>query len=234
MMASSLPKIQLPIFETVLPSTGETIKFRQYNVREEKIFLTAMESDDPKQIRIALRQVIGNCLIDVDVDSLALFDIEHLLMKIRAVSVNNIMTFYITDDDDEQQQIEIEIDANDVHVTMPEKNNKLIKLNEDTTLLMRYPSWQNMDIETETETELLSKYLILCIESVITGDEVINVKDVTIEELEGFFDELSSDMVSKIENFFNNMPTLVHTVKYTNKGGVEKEYTFEGINSFFL
>ena len=124
-----LPKIDQPLFELVIPSTGKKVQYRPFTVKEEKILLIAQESKSTDQIILAIKQIINNCLVDVDVDTLATFDLEYIIINIRGKSVNNEMTFNITDPDT-QEDIELAMDVNDIEVVFDEKHDKKIDLNE--------------------------------------------------------------------------------------------------------
>ena len=134
-----LPKIDLPLFETKLLSTGKKkIKYRPFTVKEEKILLIAQESDDIEQVILAIKQIIGNCCPDVNVDELPMFDLEYLLLQIRGKSVNNVITFQITDPDTEKP-VMLELNIDEIEITKPEGHSAEIPLGEDSYLVMRYP-----------------------------------------------------------------------------------------------
>ena len=134
----ALPKIDLPLFELVLPSTGKKVKYRPFTVKEEKILLIAQESKDIKQVMLAIKQILGNCLQEINVESLATFDLEYVLLNIRAKSVNDEITFSVKDPDTEEK-IELTININEIEIKKFADHDKIIKVSDDFVFLMRYP-----------------------------------------------------------------------------------------------
>ena len=231
----ALPKIDLPIFETVLPSNKEKIKYRAYTVREEKILLVAQESKDPSQEVMAMKQVVNNCLIDKDVTELSMFDLEYVHLVLRSKSVDNNVNFSITDPDTEEK-VEVSLDLENVMITEKEGHNKEIQINDEYMLVLKYP---NVDafvkiVEMSPEDPLVSYFIMInCLDKLASEDEVHYFKDHTEEEIDSFMEGLSGDVIGKIQKFFETMPRLRHEMKYTNKNGDEKTFVIEGMRSFF-
>lgn len=225
----ALPKITSPIFTVKLPSSNSDIRFRQFTVKEEKILLLAAESENGRQIVEAIRQVIVNCLIDdIDVDSLASFDIEYLYLQMRAKSIDNVLKLKIVEDDVEYFGI---VDIDDVNVIFDESHSREIKLNEEVSIYMRYPSIKSiekMSIETSKIRGL--KYSI---DKVIVGDDVMNLLDYNDEEIETFIDSFSSKNMVDIQKFFETAPVLKHTITYKAKNGDTRAREVVGLLGFF-
>lgn len=232
----ALPKIDLPIYECELPSTGKNIKYVPFTVKEEKILLTAQESKDPKQMMLALKQIINNCLVDYDVDKLAIFDIEYLLIQIRSRSVDNVVDFEI-EDPETKEKIKLVLDLSDVKIQKSADHTNKIKLSEEYVLFMKYPTidqFQKM-IEDKDQTPESSYEIILsCLDKLASQTEVFNFKDSTKEEIEEFMDGLHGDVVKKIKLFFSTMPKTRHEIQYKNSNGTEKTFVLEGTETFFI
>lgn len=230
----ALPKIDLPLFEITIPSTGKKTKFRPFTVKEEKILLIAQESKDQKQIVLAIKQIINNCLNNVDVESLAVFDLQYLLLNIRAKSVNNEITFNITDPDT-NESIELTFDINTIEIKKDPSHNRLIKVTDDISINMSYPNSDTLEfIAGEGESKPMFDVISNCIESVIQGDVVYKLKDFSKKEVNEFVESLSSDVIVRIKEFFDTMPVLRYEKIYKNKNGVEKKFVIEGMETFFI
>lgn len=232
----ALPKIDLPLFELELPSTGEKIKYRPFTVKEEKILLVAQESKDPEQNILSVKQIVNNCLVDTDVETLAMFDLEYVLLMLRAKSVDNTISFGIKDPDT-QESITLEIDINEVKVTRSEEHTNQIKVNDEYTLFLRYPTIKEfIQIASSDPKDPLTNYFIMvsCLDKIASENEVFLMGDYTPEEIDEFMENLQGDVVKKIRSFFETMPKLRHEMKYTNKEGKEQTFVIEGMRSFFI
>ena len=231
-----LPKIDLPIYEITLPSTGKTIKYRPFTVKEEKVLLVAQEADDPMQELLAAKQVVNNCLFDVDVNTFAMFDLEFLILNLRSKSVSNETKFGLKDPDT-LETIELVMDLSTVSLETDETHTNKIKINEEFSLFLKYPTIDEyIKIRDRDEDDPLLNYFILtsCLDKVASDDEVHAFKDYSAKEVDDFMEGISSDIVRGIQTFFETMPRLRHTLKYTNKDGVDKTFAVEGMNSFFI
>lgn len=232
----ALPKIQQALFELVIPSTGKTIRHRLFTVREEKILLLAQESKDPKQALLAMKQVLNNCLVDVDVDTLATFDLEYLLLSIRGKSVDNKIEFTIKDPET-AETVKLGLDINDVQIVFdPEHSNK-IRLNEEYVLFLRYPTIVEFEkmIENGAPTpEANYDLMVSCFDQLVSEEVVIKFKDFTEEEIAEFANDLDSNMIKELKKFFDTMPKLRHEIKYKNKNGKEQTFVIEGMETFFI
>ena len=235
-----LPKISTPTYELVLPSSGKKIKYKPFLVREEKVLIIAMESEDEKQIATAVKDVIKDCIVTrgVKVDDLATFDIEYLFLNIRGKSVGEDVEVLVTCPDDGETQVPTVINLDDIKVQMGKDHSKDIVLDADLTLRMKYPSmtefvknnFSGEEITVEGTFDLISS----CIEQVFNEEESWSASDCTKKEMNEFLEQLSSKQFKEIEKFFETMPKLSHTVKVKNPNtGVDNEILLEGLNAFF-
>jgi hypothetical protein len=236
-----LPKISTPTYELELPSTGQTIKYRPFLVREEKLLVLALESEDTKQITTTIKTVIKNCIETkgVKVESLPTFDIEYLFLNIRGKSVGEEIEVNIICPDDEETTVLVKIDVDSVQVQKnPEHINK-IKLDDSIMMEMKYPSLDqfiksNFDFTADNTMDQSFELIASCIDKIYTEEEVWASGDVTKKELTEFLDQMNSSQFKEIEKFFETMPKLSHTVKVKNPNTeVESEVTLEGLSSFF-
>jgi hypothetical protein len=232
----SLPKIDLPIFELTLPSSGEKIKYRPFTVKEEKILLVAQESDDDSQEILATKQIVNNCLIDKDVSTLPMFDLEYILLALRARSVNNTISFSITDPDTEEQ-IEVDFDIDNITVARHEDHTNKIKINDEWTLFLKYPTIDEfIRLATGIGADPLSNYLLMtsCLDKVASEDEVYDFKEYDAKQIDEFMDNMGQDVVKGIQKFFETIPRLRQEIKYKNKNGDDKTFVIEGMKTFFI
>lgn len=232
-----LPKIDLPLYELVLPSTGEKVKYRAFTVKEEKIMLIAKESRDSEQIILSIKQIIDNCLIDKKSDDLSIFDVEYVILMIRGKSVNNTIDFSITDPET-GEDIKLSVDIEDVKIIRNEEHTNRIKLNDQYTMFMKYPSYDLFAAATknikDANSLLFYDVMISCIDKVVSADEVYQFSDFTREDVDKFMEDLESDVIERIQKFFETMPKLRHEIHYVNSVGNKKAFVIEGTESFFM
>ncbi len=237
-----LPKIATPTYELVLPSTGKTIKYRPFLVKEEKILILALESEDPKQITNAIKTTLKSCISTrgIKVEELPTFDIEYIFLNIRGKSVGESIDVIVTCPDDNETQVEQKIYIDEIQVEKNEKHNRDIKLDHSLTLRMKYPSLSefvknNFNVSDDTNTLQASMDIIAsCIDVVYNEDESWAAADCTKKELDQWLETLNTNQFKEIESFFETMPKLTHKVKVTNPNTkVESEVTMEGLQSFF-
>lgn len=231
-----LPKIDLPIYELKLPSNGKKIKYRPFTVKEEKILLIAQESTSPEQVINSVKQVVNNCLIDYDVDDLALFDLEYLLINIRAKSIDNLVKFKIKDPDTEEE-VELELDLNNVKVQKSDNHSERIRIDDTYTLFLKYPSIDVffdflMDEKKSAEKNL--QIMLSCMDKLASNDDVYNFKDFTKKEIDEFVESLHSETIKKLKEFFDTIPKIRHEIPYKNKNGDSKTFVIEGTQTFFI
>jgi len=236
-----LPKIATPTYELVLPSTDETIQFRPFLVKEEKLLVLALESEDNKQITTAIKSVLKNCVLTkgIKVEQLPTFDIEFLFLNIRGKSVGEELEVNIVCPDDETTQVTVDINLDDIQVQKSEEHNKQIKLDENLMMEMKYPSLDqfiknNFDFNEKNQMDQSFQLVASCIDKIYTEEEVWATADCTKKEVNDFLEQMNSGQFKLIETFFETMPKLSHVIKVTNpKTKVESDVVLEGLASFF-
>lgn len=236
-----LPKISVPHYEIELPSTGQTVKFRPFLVREEKLLVLALESEDTKEITTAMKTVLKNCIETkgIKVETLPTFDIEYLFLNIRAKSVGEDIEVNIICPDDGETEVPVKISVDDIKVTKNENHTKQIKVDENIMMEMKYPSLDqfiknNFDLAAQNNLDQSFDLIASCIDKIYTEDEAWSTSDVTKKELMDFLDQMNKAQFDQIETFFDTMPKLSHTIKVTNPNTkVESEVVLEGLASFF-
>ena len=236
-----LPKIATPTYELELPSTGQTVQFRPFLVKEEKLLVIALESEDTKQITTAIKSVLKSCILTkgVKVETLPTFDIEFLFLNIRGKSVGEELEVNIICPDDGETQVPIMIDLESIQVHKNEEHNKQIKLDDNLMMEMKYPSLEqfiksNFDFDDKNQMDQSFKLISECIDKVYTEDEVWATADCTKKEVADFLESMNSSQFKDIEKFFETMPKLQHTVNVKNpKTKVESEVVLEGLASVF-
>jgi len=232
----ALPKIELPLFEAKLFSTGKTVKFRPFTVKEEKILLIAQEANDIDQTILAIRQIITNCVYDIDIETLPMFDMEYLLLQLRAKSINNVITFNITDPET-QKPVEIELDIDTIGLTVDANHSKEISVSDDMRLIMRYPRLDEVALFKNyrgNEVNTLFDIMISCIDCVVDGDSVSRMEDFSKEETKAFIETFPGKVIQDLKTFFETIPVLRYEVKYVNANGNEKKMILEGMETFFI
>ena len=235
----ALPKLGYPTYELELPSTGKTIKYRPFLVKEEKVLLMALESKDEKQVIGAVKDLIKNCVITrLKVESLPSFDLEYLFLKIRGASIGENITLTVTCLDDNETQVEANINIDEVEVFKPEGHDKKIMFDDKTGIVMRYPSMKEFVdrefLQKEMKTEDVYGFIADSIDQIFDDEEVYDSSTTTKKEFRTFVDSLTTKQFEKIQKFYETSPKLSHTFKVVNpKTGKESSYTIEGLQSFF-
>jgi len=237
-----LPKINTPTYELELPSNGKKIKYRPFLVREEKILIMALESEDMKQITDAIVQILSDCIQtkSVNVSELSTFDIEYLFLNVRAKSVGETVEVNITCPDDGETSVQMEIEIDSIKVQKNKDHKNVIKLDENLSMKLKYPSLEQFvenNFETNEQTSDVNKSLSMitsCIDMIYDSEESWSAADCTKKELDEFLEQLNTKQFKEIETFFTTMPKLSHTVKVKNPNTkVESEVVLEGLASFF-
>ena len=235
-----LPRIATPTYELVLPSSNKKIKYRPFLVKEEKVIIIALESQDQKQIANAVKSIIKSCILSrgIKVEKLSTFDIEYLFLNIRGKSVGEDIEVMVTCPDDGKTQVPMSINIDSIQVKKSDEHNPDIKLDEQFTLRMRYPSLSEFiksnftmeDMKVDDTFELIAS----CVDQVYSEEESWTQEDCTKKELVDFIEQLNSSQFKQIEKFFDTMPKLSHKVKVTNPNTkVESEIVLEGLQNFF-
>ena len=236
-----LPKIATPTYELELPSTGKTISYRPFLVKEEKVLVIALESEDNKQITTAIKAVLKSCILTkgLKVENLPTFDIEYLFLNIRGKSVGEELEVNIICPDDEKTEVPVTIYLDDIQVQKDENHTNKIKVDSSIMMEMKYPSLDqfiknNFDFNETNQMDQSFALIASCIDKIYSDEEVWATADCTKKEVKEFLESMNSTQFKNIETFFETMPKLSHTIKVTNpKTKVECEVVMEGLASFF-
>ena len=238
-----LPKIATPTYELDLPSSGKKIKYRPFLVKEEKVLILALESENVKQITIAIKAILKDCISTrIKIDTLPTFDIEYLFLNIRAKSVGESLDLVVTCPDDDETTVPVKVYIDEIEVQQHEDHTTDINLDGNLTLRMKYPSLEefisnNFDFEGNSNESIIEKsfdVIASCIDMVFDKEDSWAASDCTKKELTEWLESLNSKQFKEVEHFFDSMPKLSHTFKVTNpKTKVESEVTLEGLSSFF-
>ena len=238
-----LPKIATPSYELELPSTGKTIQYRPFLVKEEKLLVIALESEDTKQITNAIKAVIKSCVLTkgIKVETLPTFDIEYLFLNIRAKSIGEDINMIVTCPDDRKTEVDVTVYVDEIKVIKSKEHVKDITLDKDMTLRMKYPSLNqfietNFDTEEESQTTVDKTFQLIadCMDTVYTKEDAWDSKDYSPNERLEFIEQLSSKQFKQVEKFFATMPKLSHTIEVTNPNTKKKsKIVLEGLADFF-
>ena len=236
-----LPKIATPVYELELPSTGKTIEYRPFLVKEEKVLVIALESEDTKQITTAIKNVIRNCIKTkgVKVEDLPTFDIEYLFLNIRGKSVGEEIEVNVTCPDDGETQVPVTINLDDIEVQKNDEHSNRIKVDDSIMMEMKYPSLDqfiknNFDFNDKNAMDQSFELIATCIDKIFTEDEVWAVEDCSKKEIVDFLEQMNSSQFKEIEKFFETMPKLSHSITVKNpKTKKENVVVIEGLAGFF-
>jgi len=236
-----LPTISTPTYELELPSTGEAIQYRPFLVKEEKLLLLALESENTKEITTAIKTVIKSCIKtkNIKVEALPTFDIEYLFLNIRGKSVGEDIEVNLICPDDDETVVPTKINIDDIKVIKNEDHDKKIKVDESIVMEMKYPSLDqfiksNFDFSDKNAMDQSFELIASCIDKIFTEEEVWTAADVTKKEMADFLESMNSSQFKDIEKFFETMPKLSHKIKVKNPvTEVESEVVLEGLASFF-
>ena len=236
-----LPKIATPTYELELPSTGDIVTYRPFLVKEEKVLVIALESEDNKQITNAIKAVLKSCVLTkgIKVEKLPTFDIEYLFLNIRGKSVGEELDVNVICPDDEKTTVQVSIDLDDIQVVKNDEHDNKIKLDNNLMMELKYPSLDqfiknNFEFDEKNAMAQSFELIAQCIDKIYTEEEVWASADCTKKEMNEFLESMNSTQFKEIEKFFETMPKLSHTIKVTNpKTKVESEVVLEGLASFF-
>ena len=235
-----LPKINTPTYELSLPSNGKKIKYRPFLVREEKILIMALETENQKQITDAVVEILDACIMTrgVKVQNLATFDIEYIFLNVRSKSVGETINVNIICPDDEKTSVEVPIDLESIKVKKDKSHTNIVKIDDNLSLKLKYPSMdQFIESNFESTDDTIKntmKVITSSIDMIFSEEESWNASESTQKELEEFIEQLNSKQFQTIEKFFDTMPKLSHRVKVTNpKTNVESTVILEGLAAFF-
>lgn len=231
--------MQTPIYELVIPSSKKKVKYRPFLVKEEKALMIAQQSEDPQVMINTLKSIITSCVQNVDVDKLALFDLEYIFLQLRAKSVGEVseLTYSCLQCNDPKAKININLDISSISVETNDNHTDTIDLFDDVGVKMKYPGFdmlmemQNINLENPDDA---LKVIIKSIEFIYEGDKIHDIKDQSEEDLNNFLENLTREQLQKIKNFFETMPKLKKTVKFDCPVcKYHHNYTVEGIQNFF-
>ena len=236
-----LPKINTPTYELVLPSSNRKVKYRPFLVREEKLLIIALESEDLKQITTAVIDVLNSCILTkgTKVEKMATFDIEYLFLNVRAKSVGEQVEVNVICPDDGETTVQMPIDIDAIKVQKNKEHTDIVKLDDDISLKLKYPSLtefisSNFDADSTNDVDTTMHVITSCIDIIYNAEESWKASESTTKELQDFVEQLNTKQFKDIENFFNTMPKLSHKIKVKNpKTEVESEVVLEGLASFF-
>tara|TARA_B100001093_G_scaffold416610_1_gene407335 strand:+ start:232 stop:951 length:720 start_codon:yes stop_codon:yes gene_type:complete len=236
-----LPKVNTPTYELALPSSGKKIKYRPFLVREEKILIMALETEDVKQITSSVIEILNSCILtkSVDITKLATFDIEYLFLNVRSKSVGETVEVNITCPDDNKTTVLTSIDIDSIKIKKDKKHQNTIKLDESLSLKLKYPSMEqfienNFEAGEGSEVSNTLDMIITCIDVIFNEEESWSASESTKKELEDFVEQLNTKQFKMIEDFFATMPKLTHSLKVKNpKTEVESTVILEGLAAFF-
>jgi len=235
----ALPKVGVPTFELELPSTKKVIKYRPFIVKEEKVLLLALESEEEAQIVSAVKDLIKNCVMSrIKVEDLPAFDLEYLFLRIRAASVGEMVDMNVTCTDDNVTEVQTQININDVEVYFPEGHTNKIMLTDKLGIVMKYPGMQRFIeaefLEKDIKTEEVFNFIADSIEQIFDEEEVYDSSTTSKKEFRDFVEGLTTKQFEAIQTFYETMPKLQHKFEVTNPNtGVKREYTIEGLQNFF-
>ena len=233
----ALPKISVPKYKMKLPSDGRTVNFRPFLVKEEKVLLLATEDGDQNVIVSAIKDIIKDCTDITDVEKLATFDIEFVFLQIRTKSVGESVDVNVTCPDDNETTVSVSIPLDEIKVKKTRGHKKDLKISDDVAITMGYPTIETfvaMNFGEGAEVDQVFDMAASCVESISDANQVYDCSTVPKKELIEFFDQMNSKQFMMIQEFFEKMPKLTHTIKITNPNtGVESEVVLEGLASFF-
>lgn len=232
----SLPKIDYPIYKINVPSLKKDFQFRPFLVKEEKLLLMAKESANPSDVLSAIKQIVNNCSIDkkLDISKLAIFDLEYIFLKLRAISVDNIIKVSYKDTEDEKVY-DFEINLDKVKINYPDKMDNNIKITDKSGIIMKYPSASLYD-DTDflnLEKDYMFELIVRCIESIYYEDQVYDCKQYKKEELNEFLENLNIKSFESIQNFLLTVPKMEYKISYENSKGNNREIVLNSLNDFF-
>jgi len=235
----ALPILDTATYELTLPSSDVQVKYRPFLVKEEKILLLAMESNSPKEITKALKDIVHACTFgSINVEALPTFDLEYIFLNVRAKSVGEIAKLKILCPDDKETYANVEVDLSKVEVQVDDEHSNEIQINDKIKLLMKYPTIDSFDATVDAnqlKTQQLFDIIGKSIYQIYEGETVHNAKDYSKEEMQAFIESLTSDHFAKIQKFFNSMPRLAHEIEVVNpKTQVKSKVMLQGLTDFFV
>jgi len=233
----ALPKLETPIYELELPSTGEKVKYRPFLVKEQKNLMIAMESEEETQLRDSLASIISDCTFNkIDPYEIPMFDIEFIFLRIRGKSVGEKIKLNVLCPDDNKTRVDVEINLEDIDVHMKKEHTNEISVTDKIKIFMKYPGLKDMtDVKVDKETEQIFTLIKKCINEIHDGETIHNRIDISEKELDEFIDNLTTKTFEDLGTFFETMPKVMHILKVKNPKTKKKgEVVIEGIQNFFV
>ena len=235
----ALPVLETNTFELTLPSSDVKVKYRPFLVKEEKILLLAMESEDTAEVTKALKEIVHTCTFGtINVDALPTFDLEYMFLNIRAKSVGEVAKLKLLCPDDKETYANVEVDLSKVEVQVDDKHSNEIQINDKIKMVMKYPTINSFDPSvdaTKLKTEQLFDIIADTVYEIYDGETVHKGMDYSKEEMKNFIESLTSEHFNKIQQFFNTMPRLQHELEIENpKTKVKSKVVLSGLQSFFV
>ena len=235
----ALPILDTATYELTLPSSDVQVKYRPFLVKEEKILLMAMESENAGEITKALKEIVHACTFgSVNVEALPTFDIEYIFLNVRAKSVGEMAKLKLKCPDDNETYASVEVDLSKVEVQVDDEHSNTIQINDKIKMIMKYPTLDTFDPTIDAsklKTEQLFDIIANTVYEIYDGETVHKASDYSKEEMNKFLDSLTSDHFAKIQKFFNTMPRLQHEVEIENpKTKVKSKVMLAGLQSFFV
>lgn len=226
-----------PTYELELPSNGQKINYRPFLVKQEKILLSALESNKDGEIALALKQVITDCIVEpknFDIESVPIFDVEYIFLKIRGKSVGEKVTLKLKCPDDEKVVVDYELDLDKIDVLVDDNHTLEVKLEDRYGVNMRYPTINSLKLVSGNTVDTAMGLIKECIDVIYKDDQKFERKNITENELNEWVDNLTQKQFSQFETFFKGMPRLEHLVKFKNpNSGKEHSIKLVGLKSFF-
>ena len=232
----ALPKLNSVTYKLNLPSTGDSVKFRPFLVKEQKALMIAQESEDDKQIENAFAQIINDCTFgELNAYTMPMFDVEYVFLQLRGKSVGEKIKLNLLCSDDEKTRVDVEIDLKDVTVQMKEDHTNIVQLTKDISIVMKYPTLSDMSgFDNKGQIQSIFEMIKRCVHEIHDGETVYNKVDISEKELDEFIDSMSTENFENLSAFFETMPKLQHVVVVKNpKTKKKNEILIEGLQSFF-
>lgn len=235
----ALPQVALPTYELTIPSNKKKIRYRPFVVKEEKLLLIALETEDEKEIETAVRTLLKGCIqTRIKLEDLAIFDLEYIFLQIRAVSVGEVIEMNVTCQDDGKTQVKYNLNLAEVQVQFPEGHNTKIELSDKMGIIMKYPGFNSFVKSSiagkQPSADTIIDVIADCIDQIYDGEDVYDSSTTKKKEFVEFVENLTNNQFEKLQKFFETAPSLSHTFKVTNPNtGEPSEYTISGLTSFF-
>ena len=232
----ALPKLKTITYELDLPSTGETIKYRPFLVKEQKNLMIAQESEDTKQIENAFASIINDCTFgEIDPYKMPMFDIEYVFLRLRGKSVGEKIQLNVLCPDDEKTRVEVEVNLEDVDIQQNVNHSNVVEITDNISVIMKYPCLADMEgFNASGQDESMFGMIKKCVHEIRDGEDTHHRIDMTDKELDEFIESMSSEQFEKVSEFFETMPKLQHVVEVKNPKTKKKgEVLISGLQSFF-